>query len=52
LLLHLKKNAKDLHSRRGLLKMVVRRKKLLKLLKKEDEKRYESVIKKVGLKKK
>ncbi|HQB84869.1 MAG TPA: 30S ribosomal protein S15 [Candidatus Pacearchaeota archaeon] len=52
LLLHLKKNAKDLHSRRGLLKMVVRRKKLLKLLKKEDEKRYENVIKKVGLKKK
>lgn len=52
LLEHLKKNTKDSHSRRGLLKMVVRRKKLLALLKAEDEKRYESIIKKVGLKKK
>ena len=52
LLLHLKKNSKDIHSRRGLLKMVVKRRKLLKLLKMEDEKRYESIIKKIGLKKK
>lgn len=52
LLLHLKKNPKDLHSRRGLLKMVVKRKKLLELLKKEDDKRYKSVVKKLGLKKK
>ena len=52
LLEHLKKNTKDNHSRRGLLKMVVRRKKLLSLLKAEDEKRYESIVKKVGLKKK
>ncbi len=52
LLSHLKTNPKDIHSRRGLLKMVVKRKKLLKLLKAEDEARYESIIKKVGLKKK
>jgi len=52
LLSHLKTNPKDIHSRRGLLKIVIRRKKLLKLLKAEDEKRYEHIIKKVGLKKK
>ncbi len=52
LLSHLKKNPKDLHSRRGLLGMVIKRKKLLFFLKKEDEKRHESIIKKVGLKKK
>ncbi|MCD5384708.1 MAG: 30S ribosomal protein S15 [Candidatus Pacebacteria bacterium] len=52
LLLHLKKNHKDNHSRRGLLKMVVKRKKLLAVLKNEDEKRYSSIVKKVGLKKK
>ncbi|MGB3988871.1 MAG: 30S ribosomal protein S15 [Minisyncoccales bacterium] len=51
LLEHLKRNPKDVHSRRGLLKMVVKRKKLLKVLKAEDEKRYESIVKKVGLKK-
>ncbi len=52
LLSHLKSNPKDIHSRRGLLKMVVKRKKLLKILKAEDEKRYENIIKKIGLKKK
>ncbi len=52
LLLHLKKNPKDVHSRRGLLKMVVKRKKLLALLKAEDDKRYADIVKKVGLKKK
>ncbi len=51
LLLHLKSNPKDIHSRKGLLKMVVKRKKLLKILKAEDEKRYENIIKKIGLKK-
>lgn len=44
LLEHLKRNPKDVHSRRGLLKMVVKRKKLLKVLKAEDEKRYESIV--------
>ena len=48
---HLKKHSKDNHSRRGLLKMVIKRKKLLDYLKNEDEKRYHSVIKKLGLKK-
>lgn len=48
---HLKKHPKDNHSRRGLLKMVSRRKTLLEFLKKEDEKRHGSVVKKLGLKK-
>lgn len=51
LLAHLKKHPKDVHSKRGLLKMVSKRRKLMKFLKKEDEKRYNKVIKKVGLKK-
>lgn len=48
---HLKKNPKDVHSRRGLLKMVSKRKALLNYLASEDEKRYTSIIKKIGLKK-
>ena len=52
LLSHLKTNPKDTNSRRGLLKMVVKRKKLLNLLKAEDEKRYDGIVKKMGLKKK
>lgn len=51
LVLHLKKHQKDVHSRRGLIKMVVTRKKLLAYLKKESEKRYTALIKKLGLKK-
>jgi len=51
LLLHLKEHPKDFHSKRGLLKMVAKRRKLLAFLKKEDEKRYDSIIKKIGLKK-
>jgi small subunit ribosomal protein S15 len=51
LLLHLKKHAKDLHSKRGLLKMVSKRRSLLKYLKDEDIKRYNNIIKKIGLKK-
>jgi len=50
LLSHLKKHSKDLHSKRGLLKMVAKRRKLLKHLKKEDEKRYNKIVKAVGLK--
>jgi small subunit ribosomal protein S15 len=52
LLSHLKKHPKDVHSRRGLLKMVHKRRSLLNYLKKESTKRYNSIIKKVGLKKK
>lgn len=51
LLLHLKSHHKDVHSKRGLLKMVSRRRVFLKYLKGEDEKRYKSIVKKVGLKK-
>ena len=50
LLSHLKKHPKDLHSKRGLLKMVSKRRKLLGYLQKENPRRYKSVIKKIGLK--
>jgi small subunit ribosomal protein S15 len=48
---HLKKNTKDKHSRRGLLGLVEKRRGHLKYLKKKDEKRYDAIVKKVGLKK-
>ena len=48
---HFKTNAKDFHSRRGLLVLVGRRKRLLEYLKREDVKRYETLIKKLGLRK-
>jgi len=51
LALHLKTHRKDFHSKRGLLKMVAKRRKLLKYLQKEDKKRYQALIKKLGLKK-
>ena len=51
LILHLKKHPKDYHSKRGLLKMVSKRRRFLSYLKEEDEKRYNSLIKKIGLKK-
>lgn len=47
---HLKKNKKDHHSRRGLLGMVSKRKRLLSYLKRQDEKRYGSLTKKLGIK--
>lgn len=47
---HLKKNPKDNHSRRGLLGMVAQRKKLLDYLKEESPRRYNALIKKLGLK--
>jgi len=47
---HLKKHQKDFHSRRGLLQMVADRRKHLKYLARKDEKGYESLIKKLGLK--
>ncbi len=50
LLSHLKKHPKDLHSKRGLLKMIVKRRRLLNYLKRENETRYKKVIKKLGLK--
>ena len=48
---HLKDHPKDIHSKRGLIRMVVKRKKLLAYLQKEDEKRYKDLVKKLGLKK-
>jgi len=48
---HLKDHPKDVHSKRGLINMVVKRKKLLAYLQKEDEKRYKQVTKNLGLKK-
>lgn len=48
---HLKKHRKDNHSRRGLLKMVGKRRRLLDYLSKSNEKSYNSTIKKLGLKK-
>ena len=50
LLLHLKKHKKDLHSKRGLLEMVMKRRSLLHYLKNNDPRRYVSIAKKVGLK--
>jgi len=47
---HLRKHKKDFHSRRGLLQMVADRRKHLKYLEKKDEKVYNSLIKKLGLK--
>ncbi len=48
---HLKKHRKDNHSRRGLLMMVGKRKKLLDFLSKKDPKVHSTTIKKLGLKK-
>ena len=48
---HLKKNKKDKHSRRGLLGLVAERKTHMKYLEKRHPKRYNSVAKKLGLKK-
>ncbi len=47
---HLKENPKDIHSRRGLLRMVAKRKNLLNYLQKEDPKRHSDISKKIGLK--
>lgn len=46
---HLKEHKKDHHSRRGLLKMVGQRRKLLAYLKNKDVKRYSALIEKLGL---
>ena len=47
---HLKDNKKDHHSRRGLLKMVSDRRAHLKYLKKKSETKYNSLVKKLGIK--
>ncbi len=48
---HLKVHKKDIHSRRGLIKMVDKRRKLLRNFKKKDPDAYQVLIKKLGLKK-
>ncbi len=48
---HFKINANDIHSRRGLLVMVSRRKRLLEYLKAIDVSRYQSIIEKLGIRK-
>jgi len=48
---HLKKHKKDEHSRRGLLKMVGKRRRLLDYMKHKNIERYEKIVKKLGLRK-
>ena len=48
---HFKTHAKDHHSRRGLLKMVGQRRRLLDYLKERDYKRYSTIIGKLGIRK-
>ncbi|HEX5134588.1 MAG TPA: 30S ribosomal protein S15 [Thermoanaerobaculia bacterium] len=48
---HFKTNAKDHHSRRGLLKLVNRRRRLLDYLKGEDPERYRRLIERLGIRK-
>ena len=48
---HFKDHKKDVHSRRGLLKMVNRRRSLLDYLKVKDDKLYKNIIKDLGLRK-
>ncbi|MCG1039881.1 MULTISPECIES: 30S ribosomal protein S15 [Burkholderiaceae] len=51
LTVHFKAHMKDHHSRRGLLRMVSRRRKLLDYLKAKDADRYRALIQKLGLRK-
>ena len=48
---HFKSHKKDFHSRRGLLKMVSRRKKLLEYMRDTDPNRYRTLIARLGLRK-
>ena len=48
---HFKSHVKDHHSRRGLLKMVSRRRKLLDYLRRSDTERYRSLLDRLGLRK-
>jgi small subunit ribosomal protein S15 len=48
---HFKSHAKDHHSRRGLLKLVGRRRRLLDYLKQTNQERYRTVIDKLGIRK-
>ena len=48
---HLKEHNKDVHSRRGLLSMVAKRRRLLTYLHKRDEERYKNLIQELKLEK-
>jgi small subunit ribosomal protein S15 len=48
---HFKVHKKDHHSRRGLLKLVSRRRKLLDYVKRDDKKRYLGIIERLGIRK-
>ncbi|PZP54469.1 MAG: 30S ribosomal protein S15 [Micavibrio aeruginosavorus] len=48
---HMEQHKKDMSSRRGLLAHVAKRRKLLDYLKKKDERRYKTLIEKLGLRK-
>jgi small subunit ribosomal protein S15 len=48
---HFKTHAKDHHSRRGLLKLVGQRRRLLDYVKRKDADRYSALIKKLGIRK-
>ncbi|TRZ49301.1 30S ribosomal protein S15 [bacterium] len=48
---HFKQHKKDFHSRRGLLMLVGKRRRLLNYLKKTDVKKYEEIIEKLSLRK-
>jgi small subunit ribosomal protein S15 len=48
---HLKVHKQDQHSRRGLMKLIGQRKRLLSYVNKEDVNRYQTVISKLGLRK-
>jgi small subunit ribosomal protein S15 len=47
---HLKEHAHDVHSRRGLLSMIAKRRRLINFLEKVDKSRSSEIVKKVGLK--
>jgi small subunit ribosomal protein S15 len=47
---HLKEHAHDVHSRRGLLSMIAKRRRLVNFLQKVDKSRSSEIVKKVGLK--
>lgn len=48
---HLKEHAKDVHSRRGLLSMVAKRRRLLTYLRKRDEERHKNLVNELKLEK-
>ena len=48
---HFSKNSKDIHSKRGLLKMIMKRRSLMTYLKSKNTTSYENLIKELGLRK-